>query len=486
LLVIASKLIIFCFICVDQTNEGNEFYVGFFHNQFGILSQAEMFPPVLWITTKENKKIRFTVSTINGIIFKGSVRPKQITYVKIPLEMIVYDSTQSNSTEWFKGIYIKAKNGRKIVVFGQNEEIGSNDAYLALPVITLPGGRSYEYIVASVHGDYGTATQTKDSVALIIGTENDTGLIIKPSVIIPNGFASAKRFVPGAPDSLNTVIIQKFQTFYLQVHGRDISGTHIIANKPISVFSGHECTNVPLGREPCDMLIEQIPPTDTWGTEVITIPLKTIKGGDIIKIIASKDATIVNVTKTNIYNGTVTRNPSFTLNAGKFKELLIKDFSLIQSNHPIGVFQIGRIRSYLADNVLKSDPLMLFVPPYEQYHNSYAVATAPFEPSIEGTVNNRAAYVNYTNIAVPVVYFNANSLIVNNKAVNASDFKPIRRADNSIWGYGTQLLLDEGAQIIKHQDPNAVLSVTLYGFSNQQSWGCTGGMGLASIAGNNI
>jgi len=83
------------------------------------------------------------------------------------------------------------------------------------------------------------------------------------------------------------------------------------------------------------------------------------------------------------------------------------------------------------------------------------------------------------------MYFNANSLIVNNKPVNASDFKPIRRPNNSMWGYGTQLLLDEGAQIIKHQDPNAILSVTLYGFSNQQSWGCTGGIGLAPIAGNN-
>ncbi len=49
-------------------------------------------------------------------------------------------------------------------------------------------------------------------------------------------------------------------------------------------------------------------------------------------------------------------------------------------------------------------------------------------------------------------------------------------------GYGAQLLLDEGAQVIRHQDPNAALSVTLYGFSNQQSWGCTGGTGLALVA----
>ena len=416
-------------------------------------------------------------------MFTGFARPHKITYVRMSLGIIVSDSTQPNTAERYKGIYIKTKNGKKIVVFGQHEEVASNDAYLALPVITLPGGRSHEYIVASVHGDSGTTQQAKDSVALIVGTENDTEIIIKPSVVIPNGLASAEtghQFVPEVSDYLNTIAIQKFQTFYLQVRGGDISGTRIIANKPISVFSGHECANVPFDSQPCDMLIEQIPPIDTWGFEVVTIPLKT-KGGDIIKIIASQDTTRVNVTYTNIDDGLVTRHPSFTLNAGKFKEISIKGFTLIQSDHPIGVFQLAT--SYSEDAVIISDPLMLLVPPYKQYRNSYAVATAPFNESIAGTVKDRVAYVNYTNIAVPAEYFNASLLTVNNKMANTSDFKPIRRADNSIWGYGAQLILDKGAQIIMHKNPNAILSVTLYGFSNQQSWGCTGGMGLAPIAG---
>ena len=471
---------------IDQTNEGNEFYIGFFHNRFARSNQFEKYPPFVWVTTKEDTPVEFTVSTINGTVFTGFARPQEITYVRMPLGIIVSDSTQPNTAERFKGIHIKTKDGKKIVVFGQNEQVASNDAYLALPVVTLPGGRSHEYIVASIHGDPGNAQQAKDSVALVVGTENDTEIIIKPSVVIPNAFASAEtgyRFVPGVPDYLNTITIQKFQTFYLQVRGGDISGTRIIANKPISVFSGHECANVPLSSQPCDMLIEQIPPIDTWGSEVVTIPLKT-KGGDIIKIIASQDATRVNVTRTNIDDGIVNKDDTFILNSGQYKEMLIKDFSLIKSDHPIGVFQFAR--SFKADGVIISDPLMLLVPPYKQYRKSYAVATAPFEPSLSKTIAGRVAYVNYTNIAVPAEYFNASLLTVNNKTVNASDFKPIMRSDNSIWGYGAQLVLDEGAQIIQHQDPNVILSVTLYGFSNQQSWGCTGGIGLVPISGNNL
>ena len=466
-----------CCIFTDQTNEGNEFFVGFFRNRFGTASAPEVIRPILWITTKESTPVNFDVFTVEGLLARNVTFPDKVTYVHIPLEFIVYDSTEDSMTDSrFKGIRIKAEGNRTIVVFGQNEEVATNDAYLALPIILLPEGSTYEYIAVSVYGDTGSVAQAKDSVALIIGTQNDTEIILEPSVFnIPHQLAPSGLFFPGAPVELRTVIIQRFQTFYLQVRGEDISGTRIMANKPISVFSGHECANVPLSYEPCDMLIEQIQPIHTWGTEVVTIPLRT-RSADIIKVFASQDSTIVNVTHTDINNGMVTRNSSFTLNRNRYVELTIEDFSLIQSNNQIGVFQFSR--SYLTDNNIISDPFMLSVPSHEQYRNSYVVATAPFDPSIEGTVAGRVAYDNYTNIAIPAEYFNASLITVNNSTISASEFKPIRRVDNSIWGYGAQLLLDEGAQVIKHEDPNAALSVTLYGFSNQMSWGCPGGTGL--------
>ena len=469
---------------LDQTNEGNEFFVGFIRNRFGRVDEPEVIPPVLWITTKESTPVNFEIFTIAGLLASNSTAPGQVTYIPIPLEFIVFNSSEDSMLDSrFKGIRIKAQDNRTIAVFGQHEEVASNDAYLALPVISLPAGRSYEYIAASILGDSGTIGQAKDSVVLIIGTENNTEIILEPSVPISHSFAPANSgvFFPGAPiDHLN-VTIQRFQTFYLQVRGGDISGTRIIANKPISVFSGHECAVVTIvfDDEVCDMLIEQIQPIATWGTEVVTIPLRTRRGGDVIKVFASQDSTTVSVTRTSISNGTVTIEPSFTLNRNGFVEMFIEDLSLIQSNYPIEVFQFSR--SWTRDNNIFSDPFMLSVPSHEQYRNSYVIAPAPFDPSIEGTIAGRFAYVNYTNIAVPAEYFNPNLIIVNNNTINASEFKPIKRADNSIWGYGAQLLLNEGAQVIRHQDPNAGLLVTMYGFSNQMSWGCTGGTGLAPV-----
>ena len=472
----------FCFVDHTKSNEGSEFYVGFFRNQFGRASEQEVIDPILWITTKESTPVNFTVSTISGLITSDVARPGEITYVNISIRFVVFDSTTDVMDSLYKGIHIKAEDNKRVVVFGQNEEVASNDAYLALPIISRPAGSSYEYIAASIYGDTGSAQQAKDSVILVIGTENDTEIIVEPSVLISHPFASpltGNNFIPGVPVQLRTVTIQRFQTFYLQVRGGDISGTRIIANKPISFFSGHECANIPITMGPCDVLIEQIPPIDTWGTEVVTIPLIT-RSADIIKVFASQDSTTVSVTHTDISSGVVTSDPSFTLNRNGFRELFISDYSLIQSNNPIGVFQYSR--TFTADETIISDPFMMWVPSCEQYRDSFAVAPAPFDPSIEDTVDGRVAYINYTNIAVPAEYFNASMITVNNNPINASEFSAIRRADNSIWGYGAQLTLDVGAQVIQHQDSDAALSVTMYGFSNQQSWGCTGGTGLAPVA----
>ena len=248
---------------IDQTNEGNEFYVGFIQNRFGLRGEQESIPPIIWVTTLESTPVSFNVTTIAGLLFSGLANRGQITYVSTVLGLIMFESTSNNTFEQFKGIHIKGEDNRKIVVYGQNEELASNDAFLALPVITLPEGRRHEYIVASVHGK---ADSLIDSVALIVGTENDTNVTVIPTVAIGSitySQAPLGSFKSDSGDIQNTVTINQYQIVYLQVRDGDISGTRIIANKPISVFSGHECATVPVFSRPCDILIEQIPPIDT-------------------------------------------------------------------------------------------------------------------------------------------------------------------------------------------------------------------------------
>ena len=101
------------------------------------------------------------------------------------------------------------------------------------------------------------------------------------------------------------------------------------------------CKLMFLDMPPCDTLIEQVPSVDTWGTEVVTIPLIT-RSADTIKVFASQASTTVSVIRTDISSGMVTSDSSFTLDRSGFKELDISDYTLIQSNNPIGVFQFSR------------------------------------------------------------------------------------------------------------------------------------------------
>ena len=469
----------------DQANAGNEFYLGFFHNRYSLYCGAEKYPPIIWVTTPETTSVSFVITTHDKTIYSGMVCPNSVTYINIPLDLIVSESAPETISERFKGIRIKAEHNRKIIVFGQHEELGSNDAYVALPVVRLPFVMNLEYILVSVYGDTGSAAKMKDSVGLIIGTEDNTKVTIVPprSVFIRHNLAPVRILFDGLSAHLNTITIHKYQTLYLQVRGRDISGTHIITNKPASVFSGHECAHVPVHSYGCDMLLEQIPPTYTWGNEVATIPLIT-KANDVIKIIASQDSTNVDVTYTDYVTGSVKSTSTFSLNLGQFKELIMGDYALIKSNHPIAVFQIST--SSYTDNNLKSDPFLLMVPSRKQYLNSHTITTAPFQLDLEGRIPNFVTYTHYINIAVPAEFFNANQIVMNGRAIGVSVFKPIRFSNNRIWGYGAQLKVEPGIYVVKHLNRKALLSVVVYGFTTQMSYGYCGGLHYPTISNGEV
>ena len=438
----------------------------------------EINPPIIWAGTTEQQVVQFTVETYNKVIYSGVIFPGSYTYVSIPLELIVRESAPAAMSEKFKGIRIKAEGDKKLIVLGQYEEFLSNDAYLALPVISRPLNKTFKYILVSVRGYNTYDTIDTDSVGLIIGTENDTKVTVIPTPstsFIFHTLAYFSAFVHGIPDELNTVTINRYQSLYLQGHNEDLSGTLVMADKPVSVFSGHKCANVPHTSSYCDMLIEQIPPTDTLGTEVVTVPLLTKQLGDLIKVIAVENYTIVALTRTNYYSGVVTSDPQFVLNSGEFREIFISDYTLIQSNRPISVYQFST--SSETDVVTNSDPFMLMVPSRKQYLNTYYMATAPYSHELYKESSRYFGYSHYINIAVPVEYFRSNHILIDNSPVT-SVYKPIRLPDNSIWGYATQMRIGGGSHVIKHLNPIAIMAVTVYGFSYRVSYGFAGGMKL--------
>ncbi|KAL3918297.1 MAG: hypothetical protein SGILL_004306, partial [Bacillariaceae sp.] len=77
-----------------------------------------------------------------------------------------------------------------------------------------------------------------------------------------------------------------------------LSGSTVVADKPIGMANGHGCADVPETARACDHLYEIAQPVQTWGTEigVVGLPLRT--GGTIYRVVAAKDTTEVTLNGT--------------------------------------------------------------------------------------------------------------------------------------------------------------------------------------------
>src|SRR6185295_8692705 len=73
----------------------------------------------------------------------------------------------------------------------------------------------------------------------------------------------------------------------------DITGSRITSNKPISVVSGHHCTDIPVGNHWCDYTVEAQLSTETWGTCMHVPMMLGRKFPGIVRIFAKNDKTTI-------------------------------------------------------------------------------------------------------------------------------------------------------------------------------------------------
>ncbi len=148
------------------------------------------------------------------------------------------------------------------------------------------------------------------------------------------------------------------QTFLLTTT-IELTGTGVTSDKPIAVFSGYRCANVPTGVTACDHIVEQMPPTDALSrTYCLAQTPRTGTLGNVCRAVATQDGTEVQV------NGTVVA----TLNTGQFCEGRVAGGIEISANNPILVGQYLTGQSQAGAN---TNPAMTIVPGQNQWLSSY-------------------------------------------------------------------------------------------------------------------
>ncbi|XXF80458.1 Ig-like domain-containing protein [Myxococcaceae bacterium GXIMD 01537] len=358
-----------------------------------------------------------------------SVTPGQVTSVVVPVASMLatYQSAEN------KGVQVTA--AADVTVYGLNRRTASTDAFLGLPVSSL----GTEYMALA----YPTTNTSLTSQLAVVATQDATRVTLTPSATTTSGQAA------GVPFS---VTLNKGQTYQMNtaVANGDVSGSLISADKPVAVFGGHKCANIPNSSTgACDFLVEQLPPLSAWGKSFVTVPLATRLNGDTFRFIASANGTQVSV------NGTVVA----TLNRGQVHQRIISGSAVITSSQPILVAQYSNGTSY--DSVL-SDPFMMLIPPYEQFLTEYTMTTPA-----------SGFRVNYLNVVAPAGAVGAVTL--DGVAIPAASFKAIGTS-----GFlGAQLSVTLGSHRLKSPLP---IGAFMYGFDSADSYGYPGGMSLAPVA----
>jgi len=325
--------------------------------------------------------------TFNGVITPFSVAAGSQTVITLDPAVVL----TTNEVIEAKGVRVTALSPVSVHVVSENTS--SADGYLALPVAGL-GTRYYVMSYAS--------TKYPGSEFAVVATQNNTTVSITPAA------AGATKLAGVA----FTVMLNSGETYQLaNTANADMTGTLVVADKPVAVFSGHRCTDIPSATGYSDYIVEQLTDVSIWGKTHHTSLFKG-RARYTVRVMASQDGTTF---------ATIPANLIGTLNAGQFVDVDLAGDGEFVSSSPVLVAQF--MRGYADDATAKGDPSMVIVTPVEQ-----GMTDSTF--GVHGLAGSTGAFMNVVTETAALA-----TLTLDNAVVNSALFTPI--GGTSIYSVGT-------------------------------------------------
>ena len=374
----------------------------------------------------------------------------------------------SSYSDQNKGIYLKTSSN-KVTVIGQStlgkdawsyiRMIRDLDTFIVNEIIDLCISE-YEYFAVSVNNSF--FTYRYNSSALIVGTRNDT--LLKLTITQPVTTRIGDTNVTLIPGIEYSFVINRLQTVYLS-STNDLTGTRIVTNKPVSVFSGHGFTGILWNNAPRAHLIEQMPPTTLWGDVYYVIPFAN-QLGYAVSVIAASEC-VVNIYCTNFTNF---NNTSVSLRKGDgvFEMFLNNETCTIWSVSKILVVQFSIGYQYY------NGPMMTLVPPSIHCHSKITFSTF----FSDHDYIHYWPLTHYINVIVLAQYYQPDMIYLVtggvNKSLDTQEWIPIK-VNNITEAYGTTVynISSVGISEIVHVNKVALMSVIVYGFAWRGGYGTT-------------
>jgi len=372
----------------------------------------------------------------------------------------------------------------------ENVDVFSNDASLLIPSTGL--GRYYFVM---------TREQTFDQLRgylTVIAAEGTTRVNVTVTASTEvSADGTITHMEPGGPDASRTFTLQAYDVLNIETNeiGADLTGSVILADKPVAVFGGSEAANAPntnhcvanptydpgvLGSEPnvcegdmatpcdgpadcsffitccADHLEEQLFPVKTWGDRYLaTRHVARGNESDNWRILASEDGTRV-TTLPPILSIPV-------LNKGEWFDFETQQDFEIASNKPILVGQFMQAEQApepgsQPGDAKTGDPAFLLAVPIEQFREDY-VFLAP----------NKYEY-DYVTIVAP------------RDATVQFDGAPLRSGQFESFGTGeykvARFLIQDGVHRVNASAP---VGVSVYGYDQYVSYSYPAGLNLTDL-----
>jgi hypothetical protein len=250
--------------------------------------------------------------------------------------------------------------------------------------------------------------------------------------------------------------------------GPDLTGTLVIADKRLAVFSGHECANVPLvfegdqvvGTNYCDHIEQQLFPVEVLGSEYVADAFAARGPADhgLWRVTAATTGVTVTTDPPGIFGAK-------TLAVGEFLEASASESFVLRASGPVlvGHFALGsNYEGFVPDPLCAKDgtdsgvgdPAMALAVPTKQFRKDHVVLSPD---------GYRLSYLNLIHPAGVLVEVDGAPVAESQTAVGTSAWRV------------TTLTVGTGVHRIEAEQP---IGVTVYGYDCDVSYAYPGGVDL--------
>ena len=437
---------------------GQEFWVVFMANAGGGGSNEA--PDLrLYLNSSLPTSVRVadnSTGRVKAIELHGSYQEVEVDITALFGDEIVLDSVDqgiSNKT-------LSISCNRAISVHGANVKIFSADAFLGLPREAL-GNR---YILLGYQNGYNSASVPGESYDMssqfaIVGVEDGTRVTINPSTTI-NGQSTEESI---------SFKLDHNQVYFAQAGletENDITGTEVVSDKPVAVFSSNERTSVPTNVGNFrDHLVEQMIPVEFWQDTFLISPFPIITPEvpypPVARVVGAFDGT-------ELTERSHSRTKTTWLSSGEVYELEVGSSVMLTASQPVLVayyeHSVGNNTQGTGQFGL-GDPFMTLIPSPKQYQSFYSFSSIPHPEFTE----------HYVTAIVPTKQV-ANLFIDGQPVPQSTDFFPIAGTD---FLYAT-ISVSEGSHFASIEagldEDDVEFGLIVFGYGQAVSYGYPAGM----------